>query len=184
MAASLRVSVILRPAGEDYLSTGRRGRNVRCASTGPVNRAERERPRCSPRRHPYRRPGMTAPGGLQAFPDGPVRPLSAPFLPFGQQPLSALLRRSLFGRRLTALDPEPTFKGDPRNGRKARESGLRLKTSVAPGATVPEASCECVSSSRRHYWAALLLGFLGKLALIMCRSRHCIVVHIWSARLG
>jgi hypothetical protein len=46
--------------------------------------------------------------------------------------LSALLRRLPFARQWSALDPLLPFKVDAMNGRKARESGLRLKESVVP----------------------------------------------------
>ena len=41
------------------------------------------------------------------------------------------------GEKRTAIDPMATFRFDATNGRKARESGLRLKASIAPGAIVP-----------------------------------------------
>jgi hypothetical protein len=46
--------------------------------------------------------------------------------------LSALLRRSLFARQWSALDPLLPFKVGPMNGREARQSGLRLKAYIAP----------------------------------------------------
>ena len=45
--------------------------------------------------------------------------------------LSALLRRSLLARRSTALDPDLPFENGSVNGRKARESGHRLKVWIA-----------------------------------------------------
>jgi hypothetical protein len=40
----------------------------------------------------------------------------------------------------TGFDPKAAFKVDPRNGREARESGPRLKASVAPRIVSPSES--------------------------------------------
>ena len=48
--------------------------------------------------------------------------------------LSALLRRSLFGRRPTALDPNHAFQVGLMDGRKGRESGRRRYGQEAPTA--------------------------------------------------
>ena len=56
--------------------------------------------------------------------------------------------RSPTAQRTHQSDPLLSFEIGPMNGRKARESGLRPKASVARGATVPETSCKCVGSTR------------------------------------
>ena len=57
----------------------------------------------------------------------------------------AFVRRRL-GERVNR--PEPGVQDGRMNGRKRRESGLRLK--VAPRPSVPDASCEHVSSTRSN----------------------------------
>ena len=64
------------------------------------------------------------------------------------RPVSANTGRSPTAQRTHQSDPLLSFEIGPMNGRKARESGLRPKASVARGATVPETSCKCVGSTR------------------------------------
>jgi hypothetical protein len=61
--------------------------------------------------------------------------------------LSALLRRSLFARQWSALDPLLPFKVGPMNGREARQSGLRLKAYIAPRGVVLATSREYAGST-------------------------------------
>jgi hypothetical protein len=61
---------------------------------------------------------------------------AVPERPLGGQD-SAQLRRLLFARQPTALDPLRPVKIGSLNGREARESGLWLKAWVAHGADLP-----------------------------------------------
>ena len=60
---------------------------------------------------------MGALGGDRAFSYALVRPLSRPIPPFGELPLTALLRPSILVLRRTALDPELPFEVGHVNGR-------------------------------------------------------------------
>jgi hypothetical protein len=66
-----------------------------------------------------------------------------PVLPEANQvgPVSALLRRSLFVRRRTALDPLLPHSTGPMKGREAPESGLCQKAWVARKGDIEFALC-------------------------------------------